>query len=88
MKIHYLKTEPFYFSASSRAGGKNFEIRKNDRDYEEGDILTLQEYDDDRGYEPYTGRQIGVLVCYMMKHKDFPGIQPGYCVMGVERIDK
>ena len=44
MTIHELKILPEYFKAQ-KAGKKNFEIRKNDRDYKVGDKLVLTEYD-------------------------------------------
>ena len=44
MTIHELKILPEYFKAQ-KAGKKNFEIRKNDRDYKVGDKLVLKEYD-------------------------------------------
>lgn len=41
---HTLKTEQPWFDLVAE-GVKNFEIRRNDRDFEEGDILELVEYD-------------------------------------------
>lgn len=49
--IHKLKIAPEYYEAQAR-GLKNFEIRKNDRNYHTGDYLTLREWDG----ENYTGR--------------------------------
>ncbi len=43
-KVHQLKTWPKYFQAV-KSGMKNFEIRKNDRDFKVGDFLELSEYD-------------------------------------------
>ncbi len=44
--IHQLKIWPEYFEAVQR-GSKRFEIRKNDRDYQVGDILILSCFDPD-----------------------------------------
>jgi hypothetical protein len=41
--IHELKTHPQYF-ARLADGSKTFEIRKNDRGYQAGDVLVLREY--------------------------------------------
>lgn len=72
--VHRLKTWPVYFQAI-RDGRKNFEIRKNDRDFNEGDILILEEWDpllEKHGREgkgepcgEYTGRKEEVRVTYI-----------------------
>lgn len=41
---HELKTWKKYFAALWE-GTKNFELRKDDRNFENGDLLTLKEYD-------------------------------------------
>lgn len=43
MKIHELKLASIYFN-DVMAQNKNFEIRKNDRNFEIGDILSLSRY--------------------------------------------
>jgi hypothetical protein len=82
MKIHHLKTiQPWFDYALS--GRKTFEVRKNDRDFTVGDIIILHEYDPHRPSE----REIGMSVKVILDHEDVKGIQPGYCVMGVSKID-
>ena len=46
MKTHDLKIEKKYFN-DVIAERKKFEVRKNDRDYQVNDILSLNEYDKD-----------------------------------------
>ena len=78
MKIHELKILPEYFDAV-RCGDKRFEIRKNDRNFQRGDILRLKEFD---GKE-YTGEEIDVFVRYVLY--DWPdGLQDGYCIMSID----
>lgn len=75
--IHELKTWPEYFIRVFE-GTKKFEIRKNDRHFLIGDILTLKEWDPKT--ENYTGRTIIKKVTYMLNGPAF-GIEEGYCVM-------
>jgi len=63
MKIHVLKTLPEYFDAVFM-GKKNFEIRKNDRNFKVGDYLELQEHDLNKGY---TGRKLSRQITYIFK---------------------
>lgn len=60
MKLHELKILPGYFE-DVFMGNKTFEIRKNDRDYKEGDLLILKEWSG----SSYTGRQVKAFVTYM-----------------------
>lgn len=46
---HELKVHPKYFNRLV-SGQKSFEIRKNDRDFQIGDILVLKEYDPEEGW--------------------------------------
>lgn len=55
MKTHKLKTINPFFSAAWD-GKKNFEVRKNDRDFREGDRIHLLEYEAET--DNYTGRVI------------------------------
>lgn len=80
MKIHELKTLPEYFLEQIK-GTKQFEVRKNDRDFKVGDVLILKEYDNG-----YTGSEISVIVTYILK--DFVGLKDGYVVLGTRPIVK
>jgi ASC-1-like (ASCH) protein len=44
MKTHELKLDIKYFD-DVKSGKKNFEIRKNDRDFQVGDVLQLKAYE-------------------------------------------
>jgi ASC-1-like (ASCH) protein len=76
VKTHELKIEPPYFQAVLD-GRKRFEIRKNDRDFEVGDMLLLKEYDPVK--EKYTGWELKVNVLYITDYAQ----QPGYVVMSI-----
>ncbi|MDZ5759364.1 ASCH/PUA domain-containing protein [Carnobacterium maltaromaticum] len=79
MKVHELKIASEFFEAV-KDGRKKFEIRKNDRNYQEGDILILKEYDPIT--QLFSGEAIKVEISYM---PDFP-LQDGYVVFGIEGI--
>lgn len=73
-RCHTIKTNPEPFGAILD-GDKNFEFRKNDRDYREGDLLTLQEYDP--AYKEYTGRTIQARIGYVLAAPAF-GVPKGH----------
>jgi hypothetical protein len=79
---HKLKTwTEFYRRIVSRE--KKFELRKNDRDYQVGDILILQEYFPN--LEKYSGEETAVRVVYILHGPAF-GIEKDYCVMSIQNI--
>ena len=60
--IHLLKTDPVYFKEIYE-GNKTFELRVNDRDFKEGDIVVLREYRYRQCYlGPYAVRKIGYIL--------------------------
>lgn len=80
MKMHDLKSWPQFFDPVL-TGKKRFEIRKDDRGYQIGDILRLKEYipDEDR----YTGRELEAKVNYLMPAFPDLGVMAGYCIMSI-----
>jgi hypothetical protein len=83
MKEHELKCWPEFFVPISHRL-KTFEIRKNDRDFQVGDILILEEWDPED--EDYTGRTITAFVPYIMRPGSGPtsGIKDGFVIMALE----
>jgi hypothetical protein len=80
-KVHYLKTwTPFFKDVKS--GIKQFEVRKNDRDYEVGDTLILEEFDPIKG--KYSGAWIPELVTYKLSDTRF--VKEGYVILGMVDI--
>ena len=73
---HELKTWPSFFR-STVAGLKMFELRKNDRNFQVGDTLVLQEW---APLTLYSGQQWRVRVRYILSEMD--GIEEGYVVLG------
>ena len=76
-KHHYLKTETRFYQAVEH-GIKRFDLRKNDRDYQIGDIIHLQETVN----TIYTGRTIFQLeIRYILFSEDIPGLEKDYCIL-------
>lgn len=79
--VHDLKVLPELFN-SIEDGTKPFEVRKNDRNFRVGDYLCLREWVD----IAYTGRYVYVEVIFILQGGQF-GIEPGYVVMGISRLE-
>lgn len=85
MKIIEVKTHPKYLAAAI-SGEKTFTVRKNDRDYEVGQIIRKMGYTPLKGY---IGEQADFQITYILTHDDFPdGIKEGYIVCGIKLISK
>lgn len=74
---HRLKIAKMFFNAVD-TGKKSFELQKNDRNYQIGDVLELHEMSD--GEE--TGRVTEKQVIYILE--GFKGLEEGYCILGLE----
>jgi len=83
-KEHELKTLDIYFDAV-QAGTKTFEVRKNDRAFQTGDILVLQRiYKGPAGGIFYDTKvqPIRKKITYILQGGQF-GIESSYCVLGL-----
>lgn len=80
-KVHNIKCwcEPF---AAVLNGDKTFEYRFNDRDYNVGDVLYLQEWN--HISNEYTGRSILKEITYILKSGY--GLPDGYCIMSIKNL--
>lgn len=57
-------------------GRKRFELRRNDRDYQVGDLFVLREWTG----EEYTGRYFIQSISYILKDCSQYGLQDGFCI--------
>lgn len=81
MQTHKLKTINPYFTAVWR-GFKKFEVRKNDRDFKEGDKVHLLEYEAET--DNYTGREIRGEITYVLKN--YEAVKDGYVVFELTKL--
>ena len=78
MQIHVLKIQPKYFTEVLH-GKKNFELRKDDRNYQVGELVTLLEYENGE----YTGKEIkNIPIRYILRDCPEYGLKEGYCILG------
>jgi hypothetical protein len=80
---HHLKTWPQYFEEVYN-GKKNFELRKNDRGFQIGDVLVLKEWSSET--QDYTGRKISKKVEYALEGGSL-GLEKGYVIMALSDMD-
>lgn len=91
MSEHNIKIWPEYFQAVLD-GTKTFEVRKDDRGYQVGDTLVLQEWWPPEEVDGQwtigfgTGRECRRTVTYILHGPAF-GIEDGYVVMGIREDD-
>ena len=85
MNTHFLKVVPEYFEALAE-GKKGFEIRKDDRDYKEGDNLVLEEYNPEK--REYTGRCLTRKIIYVLRNVEQYGLREGFCILQIEKLHK
>ena len=79
MTVHYLKIKPEYYK-DVECCLKTFELRKNDRDFQVGDILMLIKLED-KGNE--TDKVIKKKVKYILKDCPQYGLKEGYAILGI-----
>lgn len=83
IKVHHLKIKPKYMKDIA-VGKKAFEVRKDDRDYQIGDILYLQEYENGK----YTGFILKNEVTYVLgrDEEEKKYVREGYVILGIREV--
>lgn len=89
MTTHKLKLPEPYFSAVL-SGDKTFEVRRNDRAYQRGDTLFLQDssrcdcsQDECKSRRPTIVRYVTFVFAGDPNLRDLGGVVPGYVVLGL-----
>lgn len=85
MTTHTLKCWPNYFDAIDERK-KNFDVRRDDRGFQKGDIVKLQKWDPEKQrYERYVTdnriHEVERKIKYVLTGGQF-GIEPGFVVLG------
>jgi len=78
-KIHKLKILPEYYDAVVNLD-KQFELRKDDREYKVGDFIQFFEYENGE----YTGKSSNCFrIQYILRNCPEYGLMDGYCILGL-----
>lgn len=77
--VHYLKIKPEYYK-DVECGLKTFELRKNDRNFQVGDILMLIKLDSEGNETDQVAR---AKVNYILKDCPQYGLKDGYAILGI-----
>lgn len=79
-KSHGLAITPQYLT-DILENNKRFELRRDDRGYEVGDLVLLKEFKD--GY--FTGRYLSAEIVYILRHCPEYGLHKDYCILGLDK---
>lgn len=82
MNTHNLKTHMAPFAAIA-SGTKKADLRLNDRNYQVGDILCLEEFNENT--QERTGREIMARVTHIQEGY---GLQEGYVMLSIAKLIK
>lgn len=77
MAVHKLKIKPKYFEQLI-THKKTFEIRFNDRDFEVGDVLHLEEYENG-----FTEKETIRIISHILKDVPECGLMEGYVILSL-----
>lgn len=92
MKLHELKIEHKYL-IEVYMGRKTFELRKNDRDYEVGDLIRFidirttslrDSYKSD--CDVYIDEDALYKITYVLKDVPEYGLDKDYCILGIKKL--
>lgn len=79
MKSHNVKCiQPFF--GLIETGQKNYECRIDDRNYQEGDLIVLQEYDSEK--KTYSGKVMFFTVGYILRGPIY-GVKDGWVIFSL-----
>ena len=90
MKLHELKIK-YEYLVEIALGNKAFELRKNDRDYQVGDlihfiIIDIKQSDKlDNGL--YIGQDNLYKITYILKDVPQYGLDKDYCILAIKKLE-
>ena len=87
MKLHELKIKEDYFNAILR-GEKTFELRKNDRDYQVGDLIHFVDIDGNNHIigNPAYNKKLVFQITYILQNVQEYGLDKDYCILAIKKL--
>ena len=86
MKLHELKIKREYYEAIL-FGKKTFELRKNDRDYQAGDLIHFVNLDGTIYIEETCEEKNVYQITYILKDVPEYGLDKNYCILGIKKLE-
>ena len=93
MKLHELKIKKEYFQ-EVYFGKKTFELRKDDRDYEVGDLIKFNVIDnvvspnkEEKTECAYIDENRLYEITYILRDVPEYGLDKDYCILGIEKLN-
>lgn len=79
MQIHTIKCQQPYFN-EVWLGHKKFELRRNDRNYQLGDLVYLQEWNEEK--KEYNRYMIKCRITSLLEN--YAGLENNFCIFGFD----
>ena len=88
MKLHELKIKHEYL-VEVVMGRKTFELRKNDRDYQVGDLIRFIDIKQDSkgGFDIYIDEDTLYKITYILKDVPEYGLDKDYCILAIKKLE-
>ena len=91
MKLHELKILHEYL-VDVDLGKKTFELRKNDRDYQVGDLIRFIDIREDDStaknqIEPNIDENTLYRITYVLKDVEKYGLDKDYCILAIKKLN-
>ena len=91
MKLHELKILHKYL-LDVDLGNKTFELRKNDRDYQVGDLIRFIDIREDDStaknqIEPNIDENTLYRITYVLKDVEKYGLDRDYCILAIKKLN-
>lgn len=86
-RVHRVKSWPEYFRAIAN-GKRTHDLRRNDRNYEVGDLMLLEEFDP--ATNSYSGERLTVEITSMTSAQQpcavsIDALNPDFCILSIRR---